>query len=513
MNASGINRHAFIYVGILLLFILSCGKKKADPKRNDADNRPNIIFLLTDDLRYDALGFMGNKNIQTPELDKLAAQGVYFLNAYHVSPICLPSRASIMLGQYLGTHGAGFDQPTNWLITEKEYKQSYPVLLKKAGYFTGFIGKFGFPVKGDHKVVSEGMENKAENLPSTEFDDWKGFPGQGAYLPKKGKFNGYDNKENDKHLNAFMGTQALEFLQKAHENGGPFCLSISFKAPHAPFLPEADMKALYDGKILLRMPNDNPEAFARLPEVVRTKSRNALRYFGKAGDPSWHIYKEDTYQEFIKNYYALISGVDRVVGRLRQALETNGYSENTIIVFTSDNGFFCGSRQLMGKALLYEESVKAPLIVFDPRNPSYGRVEKGFISLIDMAPTLLDYAHLKPPKEMQGKSFKGIVDNNIEEIRELVFGENDFDNNLPIVSEVADLSKYCSIRSKYVRTQKFKYIRFHECNSVIEELWDMETDSIESINLINDPTFFTIANDMRQKLDAFEKENVHYHNK
>ena len=476
------------------------------------DTRPNIIFLLTDDLRYDALRFMGNENVHTPELDKLASEGVYFLNAYHVSPICLPSRASIMLGQYLGTHGAGFDSPTNRVITVSEFERSYPVLLRKNGYVTGFIGKFGFPVRGEEKIVSKSFESKVENLPKNAFDIWNGFPGQGSYFPEGGAFNGYENKWNAKHLNEFMGFQAIDFIQTKRADKKPFCLSISFKAPHAPFHPEEDMRNLYEAMNFPRNENDTPEAFARLPEVVRTKSRNALRYLGKKADASWHLWKEENYQEFMKNYYGLISGVDQVIGRIRETLEKEGLQKNTIIIFTSDNGFFCGSRQLTGKALLYEESVKAPLIVFDPRRREKGRVEKGLISHVDLAPTILDYAGVNIPNEMQGKSIINIMDDMVEEIHTEVYGENNFDDNHPLASESNDPSTYQSIRSKFLRTKDFKFIRYHECRPLVEELWDMRVDAMESKNLIADPIYKDIAAEMREKLDAFELENVHYFN-
>lgn len=500
-----------ILIALASSFCLSFLGCKDDPTKTIAP-RPNIIFLLTDDLRYDALGYMGNENIFTPELDKLASDGVYFRNAYHISPICLPSRAGIMLGQYLGTHGAGFDSPTNKVITNTEFKKSYPTVLKENGYTTGFIGKFGFPVTGTEKIVSESLESKVANLPIETFDVWNGFPGQGSYLPKEGSFNGYENKWNAKHLNEFMGYQALDFIESKKDKSQPFCLSISFKAPHAPFLPEEDMRSLYETSDFPRKENDTPEDFARLPEVVRTKSRNALRYQGKKADTSWHLWKDENYQEFMKNYYGLISGVDRVVGRIRKSLEEKGLAKNTIIIFTSDNGFFCGSRQLTGKALLYEESVKAPLIVFDPRNEENGRVATGLISHVDLAPSILDYAGVDIPEEMQGESIVDAVTNKVEEIHKAVYGENNFDDNHPIASETDDRSTYQSIRSKFLRTKDFKFIRYHECRPIVEELWDMRVDSAESKNLIADPQYHDIAVDMREKLNAFETENVHYFN-
>ncbi len=492
---------------LLLLTLLGSGKNQPNL------GSPNIIFLLTDDLRYDALGFMGNPKILTPNLDKLASESVVFTNSYHVSPICKPSRAGIMIGQYLGAHGAGFDRPTNRVITEKEFEDSYPMLLKQAGYFIGFIGKFGFPVRGNEKLEAIGWENREENLPVEAFDVWNGFPGQGSYFPRNGMFNGHRNTQNSDHLNKFMGHQAIDFIKKADENGQPFCLSVSFKAPHAPFTPEPDMRALYDNITVPRMHNDHAGAFARLPKVVQSKSRNALRYFGKTKPhlKSWHLEEDEIYTEFIKNYYALISGVDRVIGRITKELKKRDLTGKTVIIFTSDNGFFCGSRQLTGKALLYEESVKAPLVVYDPNQDGIGRIEEGLISHVDIAPTILDYAGLKKPESMHGKSFLSMVDNLEEEIHTAVFGENNFDRSLPVASETENPNNYQSIRSKFVRTKDYKFIRYHECRPVIEELWDIGADPAESQNLIDDPQYKNTAYRMREKLDQFEERYVEYY--
>jgi len=477
-------------------------------------NRPNIVFLLCDDLRWDALGYMGNEHIITPHIDKLADESVSFENAYHVSPICYPSRASIMTGEYLGMHGSGFDQPTNYTITEEEFTNTYPFLLKQDGYYTGFIGKFGFAVSED-KVLNKNYWHREKYMPKNHFDVWYGFPGQGSYRPRKGgSFNGFENKWNATHLNEFMGYQANDFIEKANHKDKPFCLSLSFKAPHAPFDPEKHFRRLYDHEHLPRMINDDPQYYKKLPKVVREKSRNARWYFGKINRPAWQIEIDRTYQEFIKNYYALVTGIDNVVGQIKQKLNELGIADNTVIIFTSDNGFFCGSKQLMGKALLYEESAKTPLIVYDPRymQEKEGRMENGLVSVIDIAPSILDLADIEKPENMPGKSFMPIVYNNTEEIHDAVYGENNFDNQAPVISEVENPDDYQSIRSKFVRTKNFKYVRYQECHPVVEELWKISKDTLEADNLIDNPEYEDVARKMRKKLDTFEKKYVNYKN-
>ena len=504
-------RPAVIYFSFLLILAFSCG---------DPADKPNIIFLLADDLRWDAMGFMGNEHVITPHIDDLADESVSFMNAYHASPICYPSRSSIITGEYLGMHGSGFDRPTNYTITEKELDNSYPILLRKAGYYTGFIGKFGFAVTEDaRKVVNKNDQfkfwHREEYMPKQDFDDWYGFPGQGEYRPREdGTFNGYENKWDATHLNEFMGYQATEFIQKASRQNKPFCLSLSFKAPHAPFDPEKKFRRLYDHRMIPRMINDDPEYYERLPDVVQEKSRNAEWYFGRNNRTSWHIEADSIYQEFIRNYYALITGIDHVVGQIRQCLNEAGIAGNTILIFTSDNGFFCGSRQLMGKALLYDESAKAPMIVYDPRymEGKTGRREKGLISMIDVAPTILDLAGIEKPENMPGESFLPIAYDESEQIHDAVYGENNFDNQTPVISEVDNPIDYQSIRSKFVRTEDYKYIRYHECHPVVEELYKIIDDTLETDNLIRDPEYNTKVHEMRDLLNAFEKEFVHYEN-
>ncbi|MDR8394552.1 sulfatase-like hydrolase/transferase [Aliifodinibius sp. S!AR15-10] len=502
--------------GLLLVaffYLAGCQEEAAETQR------PNIIYLMADDQRADAFGFAGNDHIITPNLDKLASDGVTFKNAYHVAPICQPSRASVMTGQYLSGHGAGFDRPTNYILTSHEFEHTYPVQLREHGYFTGFIGKFGFAVGGTKKVKNDGFENKQEYMPTNYFDVWNGFPGQGGYFPQQNKFNGYENRSGATHLTEFMADQATEFLQKALSSDKPFALSISFKAPHAPFTPAKEFRAMYDSVSIPRMVNDEYQFHQKLPQVVQQKSRNAQWYFGRSEDyygnevgyrRDWHIEVDSIYQEFIKNYYALITGVDHAVGQIREELEQLGVDENTVIIYTSDNGFFAGSRQLMGKALLYEESVKAPMIVYDPRQESRAGIQtrKGLISHVDIAPTILDLAGVNTPESYPGKSFLPLVYNEKEQIHEAVYGENNFDNFYPIKSEVQNPEQYQSIRSRFVRTPEFKYIRYHENQPVTEELFKVSEDTLETDNLIVEQEYSEIAEKLRSKMDAFEDQYI-----
>lgn len=505
------------------------------------NKRPNILFILTDDQRFDAMGFMGNRQVYTPNLDQLAAQSIVFRNAFHVAPICMPSRASIQLGKYIAQHHCGFDLPTDYSITYKEYQDSYPVLLRKNGYYTGFIGKFGFtvienknhnnireidptsPENDKYYKVIKYFDNDEECFPKKEFDVWNGFTGQGKYFADKNNcFNGYKNKWNTDHLTTFNAYQANEFLENAKELNKPFSLSISFKAPHRPSTASKKWQEFYKDITINRMPNDSPDYFKLLPKVVRTHSRNAAEYWGsdklKKQIPSWLPWKdEEVFQKEFKNYYGLISGIDEAVGMIRDKLRELKLDDNTIIIYTSDNGYFCGSKQLGGKELLYEESIKAPMVVYDPRKKpeECGKWVDGIVSTVDICPTILDYAGIKKPECMFGTSFRPIVDNEKDEIHEAVYGENDFNDNYIDIDHHPHPNEYQSIHSKYVRTKSFKYIRYHLCHPVIEEMWKIDDDPLETNNLVGNPDYEEELNKMRKLLDDFnektEREYKLYH--
>ncbi|MFI3325545.1 MAG: sulfatase-like hydrolase/transferase [Clostridia bacterium] len=494
--------------------------------------KPNIIFIMTDDQRYDSMGFMGNKQVHTPNLDKMASDGVRFKNAFHVAPICMPSRATVQLGKYITQHKCGFDLPTNYTITNEEYQHSYPVLLRNSGYFTGFIGKFGFPVTEEKvhnntRVLDEespkddpyyesldALDKLETSLPKDDFDVWRGFCMHGNYRPSKdGRLNDYDNKWGCDHMTDHMTYQAKEFLEEAVETGKPFSLSISFKAPHRPFDPQAKWAEFYKDMVIERKINDAPEYFAKLPEVVRTHSRNAAEYWGsekmRKKMPTWKPWKDEAqFQHDFKAYYALISGVDEAVGEIRNKLKELNIDNNTIIFYTADNGYFCGSKQIGGKELLYEESIHAPMIVYNPLLPDdkQNKWIDGMISHVDICPTILDYAGIEKEEQMLGQSFVPLIESTKDEINEVVYGENDFNDNYAMPYQHPNPENYQSIHSKYVRTKKFKYIRYHLCNPIIEEMWEIDKDPLETNNLVGNENYEEELNKLRKLMDDFNEK-------
>ena len=439
---------------------------------SQASAKPNILFILTDDQRWNALGCMGDINILTPNLDRLARRGVLFQNHFVTTSICCCSRASIFTGQYVRRHGIGdFQKP----LTAAQWAQTYPALLRQQGYRAGFIGKFGV---GNDKAVA---------AMAGEFDFWRGVPGQG------GRYFIEPGDRSRTHQTARMGAQALEFLQ-ANPTNQPFCLSISFTAPHArdhmprEYTPDPRDESLYTNKTIPHPPAATDAYFQLLPKSVQTSEARTRWH--------WRFDTPEKFQRNTKDYYRLVSGIDREVGRIVSELQTLGVANNTVIIFTSDNGYFLGDRGLAGKWFMYEESLRDPLIIFDPRQPAgnRGRSEDAMTLNIDFAPTMLDLAGITPPAEMQGRSLMPLVENHHPSAwRTEFFYEHHFAPKILPPSEG-------------LRTERWAYIRWVDEQPPIEELFNLKADPLEAHNLAADPEHAQTLAQLRARWEKYREE-------
>jgi arylsulfatase A-like enzyme len=424
--------------------------------------RPNIIFLLADDLRWDALGCTGNELARTPNIDSLAASGTVFRNHFVTTSICCASRASLFSGQYARRHGINdFSTP----FSARALAQTYPLLLRASGYRTGFIGKFGV----------------GERMPDKEFDYWRGFPGQGDYFAKG----------DPVHLTRKMGDQTVEFL--AATDPRPFCLSVSYKAPHAQdnatreFPPDPHDESLL-ADVRFPVPQTAKEKyFLALPEFVQ-KSEGRVRWQRRFAN-------EDMFQRTVRDYHRLVTGIDREVGRLLAELRRRGLTDKTVVVFSSDNGFFFGERGMAGKWLMYEPSIRVPLIVSDPLAPAgtRGREVAAMSLNIDIAPTLLDYAGLPAPPSMQGRSLRPLVRGEKPDWRNDWFYEH---HTLPKIIPP----------SEGVRTERWKYLRWVDVAPIIEELYDLKADPMETTNLVASGEHRQTLEHLRRRWSLLRKE-------
>jgi arylsulfatase A-like enzyme len=398
--------------------------------------QPNIIVLMADDLRWDCLGVMGNRVIRTPNLDYLAEQGTLFRNHFVTTSICSTSRATVFTGEYARRHKIwDFDTP----LSPQQLELSYINLLKKAGYYLGFVGKWG--LGGD--------------LPTNSFDSWQGFAGQGEYFASG----------SQKHSTQMLAEQALNFLGKVTF---PFCLSLSYKAPHAQdnaaeaFQIDPQFAPFYQKVTIPEIPSNTPEAFAQLPSWLQ-KSEGRKRWENRFDTP-------ENYQHNVKQYYRLISGIDASVGQIIENLKVRNLWDNTCIIFTSDNGFFLGDRGLSDKWIGYEESIRIPLIIRIPREESRQLIAAMTLN-IDIMPTILELAGVTIPSSVQGSSLLALVRGEKETIRDAWLYEH--------------LIEYPNIpQSEGIRTKDFKYLVYRVGTSKYEMLFDLVNDPLEEHNLM-----------------------------
>jgi alpha-L-rhamnosidase len=450
----------FTYCILLILSFLA-----VNSQAQNKVSKPNIIFILTDDQRFDALGYAGNKYAHTPEMDKLARQGSYFKKALVTTPICAASRASILSGMQERSHRYTF-QTGN--IKQEYMENTYPKVLKNAGYYTGFFGKFG--VKYDQN----------EQL----FNEYEDYDRNGKYTDKRGYFFKTLGKDTV-HLTRYTGQKGIDFIEKAPTDK-PFCLSLSFSAPHAHdnapdqyFFDEQTAHLLEN--VSIDPPNLGEDVyFNAQPEGVKA-GFSRLRW-------TWRFDNPAKYQRMVKGYFRMIAGIDLEIAKIRAELKKKGLGKNTVIIVMGDNGYFLGERQLADKWMMYDNSVRVPLIIYDPRTPKHQDINEMALN-VDIPATILDVAGLNQPKNYHGKSLLPIVS-----------GKRKTMNRDTILIE--HLWEFVSIPpSEGIRTNDWKYFRYVNDKSW-EELYDLKNDPQEINNLVKNDKYSIVLNKLRQETAA-----------
>jgi arylsulfatase A-like enzyme len=451
------NIHRNILAGFIMI---SPGTLKSASNHELKKERPNIIFILTDDQRWDALGYAGNRIIKTPATDRLAEEGLYFRNAFVTTPISAASRASILTGLYERTHGYTFQTGS---LPEEYMNISYPVVLRNNGYTTGFFGKLGV-----NYPDAEALFDNAEI-----YDRWG----------KKGYY--YKTIDGDTvHLTRYTGYLAQKFISEASDDR-PFCLSVNFSAPHAhdpapeQYFWGEEVDKLYQNVTVPPPVLDDDEYFLALPEEVR-KGYNRVRW-------TWRYDTPPKYQHSLKGYYRMISEIDNEIAGIRKVLKEKGIDGNTVIIFMGDNGFFLGERQLAGKWLMYDNSLRVPLIIYDPRSKTHKDISEPVLN-IDIPSTILELASVSIPEIYQGKSLCGYhKKDKIKPERKAILFEH-----LWKIPEIPS--------SEGVRTEQWKYFRYRFIDAP-EELYDLKNDPLETRNLATNPDYQDILSDLRKECD------------
>ncbi|WPR70109.1 sulfatase-like hydrolase/transferase [Flavobacterium sp. NG2] len=433
--------------------------------------KPNIIFILTDDQRFDAIGYAGNKYLKTPEMDNLAATGTYFKYAIATTPICAASRASLWTGLYERTHNYNF-QTGN--IRNEYMNNSYPVVLKNNGYYTGFFGKFGV---------------KYDNF-DKQFDEYDDYDRDTRFKDKRGYFYKTIGKDTV-HLTRYTGQQAIDFIDKNASNKKPFCLSLSFSAPHAHDpAPDQYFWQKESDQLLANTTIPGPDLaddkyFDILPKFVRD-GFNRLRW-------TWRYDTPEKYQHSLKGYYRMISEIDTEIAKIRKKLKEKGVDKNTVIIVMGDNGYFLGERQLAGKWLMYDNSIRVPLIINDPRVNKHQDINDMALN-VDVPVTIANIAGIQAPKSWQGKSLLPIVNQET----------NSISRDTILIEHLWDFTEIPP--SEGVRTKDWKYFRYVN-DKRVEELYHLAKDPKETKNLIGNKKYQKIAAELRAKCDELIKKN------
>lgn len=445
--------------------------KEAPAKKQQ---KKNIIFLLTDDQSNKSIHALGNLDKVTPNIDKLVHNGVSFMNHYATTSISMASRAQIMTGMYEYKTGCNFQHGP---LQKDQFQKSYPVLLRNAGYYTGFAGKFGFAVKdaGD----SDYHDDTWDAMPVDQFDEWAGGLQQTKYQTKQNKYIAKYAKKYP-HSSRAYGQFGIDFIQHAVDKNKPFCLSISFKAPHRPLTPDKYFDAIYADKHFNKVATYGRNFDSTVPKQAKL-GRQYLRYFDQI---------DVDYDKYQRKYQQLIYGVDYAVGMIVQELERQGLMDNTIIIFSADNGWNFGAHAMSGKVLPYYEASNVPMIVVDPSNKKHsGRRVNAITGNIDVTTTILDYAGVKAPKNMDGVSLRPIVEHKKEAVRDELTLMNAWGTPQSV--------------SLSIVTKEFKYTYWYFGDKMqpSEELYDMVNDPSETNNLVGVASYAKELAAMRKRYD------------
>ncbi|CAM3336054.1 sulfatase-like hydrolase/transferase [Zobellia roscoffensis] len=419
-----------------------------------AQEQPNFIFILTDDQQYGLMGCTGNTIVKTPNLDKLASDGVLFTNAHITTAICTPSRASILTSQFERKHGINFNSGTS--MSKEGWNNTYPMVMRENGYYTGWVGK-------NHVPVGEGGYDSG--LMEKSFDYWYAGHGHLGFYPKD-RHSIFKDAKNDTQVEV-VGEGIQDFLSNEQKLGGaikfidnrptdkPFMLSVCFNLPHGAGTGSMQMRDSDDEiyKTLYRDQNiPLPENYVARKDIKAPKLPAEIHH---AEDRQVGYDYVDTPEGFRERYIRqmeAMTGIDRLLGELRQTLKDQKIDKNTVIVFTSDHGLFMGQFGLGGKALCYEETTHVPMIIFNPntKKSKRGKTSDALVQSIDIAPTMMTMAGVAIPDTYQGKNLTHLLAGEEEEVRPFLYTENLWS------------TQFGNPRCESVQDHEWKYIRYYK---------------------------------------------------
>lgn len=497
-------RHLF-YLLIITSIISSCGEK--DSKSDDT--KPlNVVYIMADDLAYQAISAYGSeisKLAPTPNIDRIAHDGARMDAVYCTNSICGPSRASILTGKF--SHVNGFYKNVDGGDFDGD-QLTFPKVFQENGYQTAVIGKWHLGTTPTGFDYSKVLIN---------------WGGQGTYYKPQFCINGIDTvQEYKRHSTQVIEDDCIDWLE-SRDKEKPFMLLYQFKAPHRDWRPDSMYHDLfsefdfpipetfnddYEGRIaasenMMEIENHlNRRDMKQEPPHTLPTRKDSMKWYaygdrGQFWTPNDSLQGEELkywkYQTYIKDYLRCVAGVDRAIGTLLDYLDENGLSENTLVVYTSDQGFYLGEHGWFDKRWMYEESFKMPFVIKCPGIIQPGTISDQMIMNVDFAPTLIDFAGLNVPGEMQGTSFKG------------VFTGDEVPNREAVYYHYYEWPIWHQVQPHYgIRTDKYKLMHFYY--SMDEwELYDLENDPHEMNNIYNEASEELIS-DLKQKLDDIRKD-------
>lgn len=432
----------------------------------EAETPLNILVLYADDWRHDTLGCAGHPIVKTPNIDRLASEGVRFRNNFVTTSICGVSRATLFTGQWMSRHGNPAFQKFN-----TPWEQTYPGILRKDGYHVGLVGKW-------HNG----------KFPEDKFDFGRSYSGVHWIKQEDG---------SQIHVTVKNEKDALEFL-KSKPSSKPFSLTVSFFATHAEdsnprqFLPQPESMSLYSTVTIPVPKTANDESFKKLPPFIANEKNEGRNRW------HWRFDTSEKYQEYMKNYYRLVTEVDVACGRIIEQLKTSGEYDKTLIVFTTDNGYFHAEHGLADKWYPYEESIRVPLIIRDPRMPARARgsVNDRITLNVDLAPTIVGAAGGQIPAGMQGRDLAALYGKDSEKAnadwRKDFFYEHAIIKNKDFIPASEALVQ---LDWKYIYWPDFK----------VEQLFDLTADPNEESDLVKQPEHQTRLAEMRTRFKTLKQ--------
>tara|TARA_R110002072_G_scaffold1380_8_gene11646 strand:- start:776 stop:2275 length:1500 start_codon:yes stop_codon:yes gene_type:complete len=463
----------FYLLILFSLLMVSCNQKEVAKK-------PNFLFVLVDDQPYDALESSGRYPfLKTPNMQRLQDEGAMFNNYYVTQSICSPSRASFLTGTYPHIHGVNQNNKhvdPNW-DTFKPYNSH----LQKAGYETAHVGKIHMAHYKNEKHIRPG------------FDYWYSFIGQGEYFDPKVNDNGKEYQEKG-YITDILTDKAINWLKKERDPNKPFSLNLWHKAVHEDHSPAPRHNNMYAENDLPVPPhNTHLENFEGKPEWQRIKSWDSnwknYTHSDTIAPKKWPI-KGDKFKKLLE----CLGAVDESLGKVLATLEEMGELDNTVIIYSSDNGYLMGEHGYWDKRIAYESSMKIPMLIRYPEKIKPGTVINKNALNIDLAPTILEIAGVETPKYMQGQSMVKLLSTN---------DDDTWRDSFMFEYYVDDAYPYAGPNMLAIKTDKYKLVDAFLEND-IDELYDLEKDPGEMNNLINDKEYDEIENKLRADLEKLK---------